>query len=249
MKTRIKTTILLLFLTAPILLGSAYRDAADGVKAYEEGDYSGAADEFRGALMTEPESPLLRHDIALSLYKLEEYEKALEELNRALESAETEKMRADVHYDMGNVYFQTDSLTRAILHYQKALELNPEDADAKYNLELARAILKEFSEKKQQQNQQQKQQKQQQQDDQQKQDQQKQDQQEQKQQEQEQQEQQQDEEEKDREQQQQQPKSGEELTKEEAERMLKALEDQEEELQKEKMRRRGGGAGRTDKPW
>ncbi len=217
--------IIILFFITPALAGT-YGDNARGIEAYEEGDYQEALTNFRSALMTEPEHPLIRHNVALSFYKMGEYEKALQELEKAYGSAEEPIEKADIQYDMGNVYFQTDSLTRAILHYQKALELNPDDQDAKYNLELARALLKEFSEKQQQQQQQQNQEQQEQQ---------------QQQQEQEQQEEQQQEQE-------QQP-SPEEMSQEEAERLLDALEEDEEDLQQEKIRRQGSGRAGHEKPW
>jgi hypothetical protein len=76
------------------------------------------------------------------------------------------------YFNSGNAQFQKQEFMRAIESYKKALELNPGDVDAKYNLELSRVMLKEQLKRqpqdKNQQQQQQDQQQQQQQQDQQK---------------------------------------------------------------------------------
>ena len=44
---------------------------------------------------------------------------------------------ADVHYNLGNSYYQLNQIAPAILHYEKALKLNPSHEDAAFNLILA----------------------------------------------------------------------------------------------------------------
>lgn len=46
----------------------------------------------------------------------------------------------ELMYNLGNAYFKTGELGKAILWYERALKANPSDADAKYNLEYARAL-------------------------------------------------------------------------------------------------------------
>jgi len=47
---------------------------------------------------------------------------------------------ADLHYNLGNVYFKTGNLGRSILGYERALRLRPHDPDTRANLELARSL-------------------------------------------------------------------------------------------------------------
>jgi len=50
---------------------------------------------------------------------------------------------ADLFYNLGNAYFKTQTLGRAIFYYEKALRLRPHDEDVLFNLEIARAYLKD----------------------------------------------------------------------------------------------------------
>ncbi len=44
---------------------------------------------------------------------------------------------AEVEYNLGNTYFKAGELGSSILHYERALRLRPNYADAKYNLHIA----------------------------------------------------------------------------------------------------------------
>jgi tetratricopeptide (TPR) repeat protein len=46
---------------------------------------------------------------------------------------------ADLYYNLGNAYYRTDSLAEAILFYERALQLEPGDADIRFNLQFARS--------------------------------------------------------------------------------------------------------------
>ena len=44
-----------------------------------------------------------------------------------------------VIYNLGNAYYRTENITRAVLNYERALLLSPGDADIRFNLQLARS--------------------------------------------------------------------------------------------------------------
>lgn len=46
---------------------------------------------------------------------------------------------ADLYYNLGNAYYRTDDITRAVLNYERALLLSPGDADIRFNLQMARS--------------------------------------------------------------------------------------------------------------
>jgi tetratricopeptide (TPR) repeat protein len=45
----------------------------------------------------------------------------------------------EVYYNLGNSYYKSSELAKAILNYERALLLNPSDGDIRFNLELARS--------------------------------------------------------------------------------------------------------------
>ena len=46
---------------------------------------------------------------------------------------------ADVYYNLGNAYYKSENIAKAVLNYERALLLNPADEDIQFNLELARS--------------------------------------------------------------------------------------------------------------
>ncbi len=46
---------------------------------------------------------------------------------------------AALHYNLGNAYYRTDNLPRAVLNYERALLLAPGDEDIRFNLDMARS--------------------------------------------------------------------------------------------------------------
>jgi tetratricopeptide (TPR) repeat protein len=49
-------------------------------------------------------------------------------------------MSKELYYNLGNAYFKSGEIAPAILWYERALRLDPSDADVRYNLDFARAL-------------------------------------------------------------------------------------------------------------
>ncbi|HRH67712.1 MAG TPA: tetratricopeptide repeat protein, partial [Bacteroidia bacterium] len=47
------------------------------------------------------------------------------------------KVSSEVYYNLGNAYYKTDSIAKAILSYERAKKLNPDDEDVAVNLKIA----------------------------------------------------------------------------------------------------------------
>jgi len=165
-----------------------------------------------------------------------------------LESAKDNDRKAKVYHNIGNSLLKSDKVEQSVEAYKTALKYNPNDNDTKYNLSYALELLKNKDKNQQNKNDQNKK-------DQDKQDKQNQNQdknQDQQSQEQNKQDQQQsqpkDQEAKqDNTKQQPQPKE-EKISKEEAQRILDALKNNEKDLQKQ-IRKRSGQIKKTDKDW
>jgi tetratricopeptide (TPR) repeat protein len=69
----------------------------------------------------------------------QEYDKGLfnEAIQTYLQIIENNVESSQVYYNLGNAYFKTKNLTSAILYYERAKKLNPNDEDILYNLRVA----------------------------------------------------------------------------------------------------------------
>ncbi len=223
---------------------SGHKQVTEGNKLYAEEKYDEANNKYRDALIENPESPIVNFNIGDVQYKKRNFEEAIKSFEKSTFSDDI-SLQSKTYYNIGNTLHKMAKLPESILAYKKALELNPEDEEAKYNLEYVRAKLKDNSEKQPQENQQQEQQEEQQQQDQQNQDTEQNSEQEQQEQQDEQEQEQSSEEQQNPDQQQeeqQQEQAGEpkEISKEDAERLLNALQNEEKDLLKEQKPKRRG---------
>lgn len=145
--------ILFLLLVCIGMGQSALREKVNkGNEYYYNEKYTDALNSYQDALVEDPQSPEAHFNQGDALYKLEKYDEAIEAYQKALASKNL-KMESLAYYNIGNAYFKQDKLQESIASYIKALEREPGDQDAKYNLELARAKLKESADKQNQQSQ------------------------------------------------------------------------------------------------
>lgn len=251
MKKTLAFMIIVFFVPSLILAQAGRKQVIEGNQLYQEQKYDEANNKYRDALVSNPENPIIHFNIGNAQYQKKKYEEAMKDFEKSLSTDDVLK-QSKAYYNMGNTFYRMGDLPKSILSYTEALRLNPTDEDAKYNLEFVRAKLKEQAEKQQQQNQKQQQQKQQQQQQQGQQkeneEQKRKEEQEKQQQQQEQQDQQKEEEEQQQQQQQAEPQKSEEMTKEEAERILNALKKDDKDLQKQQKAKKGAKV-RVVKDW
>ena len=254
--TCIRLTLSVLLGTSIVLAQSERSMISDGNRQYRDKKYADAEANYRKALEKNKELQQGAFNLGDALYKQERFNEAVDQYNAATSRASDAKTKSQAYHNLGNALLKNQKLPESIAAYKDALKLNPGDEDTKYNLEYAKALLK------QQQNQQ-KQNKDQKSDDKQKQDQknqqqQKQDQQKQDQQKQAKQDQQKQDNEKQGQKQQaqndkQKDQKGQQvkkmqISKEDAERILEALKNEEKDVQK-KLHKKAPARVKVDKDW
>lgn len=70
-----------------------------------------------------------------SAYSKQHYQQAIADYEALLKQG----VSADIYYNLGNAYYRTDNITRAVINYERALLLSPGDRDIRFNLQLARS--------------------------------------------------------------------------------------------------------------
>ncbi len=138
----------------------------DPWEAYQAGRWNEALQAFVDLQVERPNDPELMMDVGSSQYQMGDYDAAATSFGRAATLADDD-LRAKALYNMGNVSYRQGKLKEAIDYYKAALEGNPDDQDAKYNLEFVRDEIRRRHEEAQKRQQEQKDQQQDQQQDQQ----------------------------------------------------------------------------------
>ena len=112
------------------------RGAVDaGNRLYDEGRYEEAHEQYLEALRQAPDSPIVPFNDGNALYRTEELQRAMESYRRAVES-EDPAVAAQAWYNLGNALYKQQQLEPALEAYKEALRRNPADTDAKHNFEV-----------------------------------------------------------------------------------------------------------------
>jgi Ca-activated chloride channel family protein len=122
---------------------------AEAREHYEAGRYEAALQAYRQALLHDPGRAELKHNEGGALYRLEDYQGSLEAFGLASQAADA-GVAASSLYNLGNSHFQLQEYEAAADAYTRALALEPEDLDARANLELALRRLEEQQQPQQQ---------------------------------------------------------------------------------------------------
>jgi Ca-activated chloride channel family protein len=136
-----KLLIVLALSSAALLLAACSPSAEklnnQGNEAFAEQEYLVALHEYQSAQVESPELAEPYYNAANALYREGAYVEALEQMQLALQYLEDETLAEKSIYNLGNTFYNTQELESAVDSYIRALMLDPDDQDAKYNLELA----------------------------------------------------------------------------------------------------------------
>jgi hypothetical protein len=154
--------IVLIAVAAAGMLFTACTPAAEklnneGNSKFAEEAYLEALAAYQNALVESPELAEPYYNAANALYREGAYPEALALMQQALSYADDESLAESGFYNMGNSSFGSEDWESAVAAYRDALLLNPDDQDAKYNLELALQQLEQQQQEEEEQEQEQEQ--------------------------------------------------------------------------------------------
>ena len=138
---------LLPFLAAFDPLTSSNRDIEQGNQRMKAGKAEEALGFYDKAVARLPSDPGAHFDRGAALYALSRFDEAGQEFLRATE-AKDGALKASAFYNLGNAFFKKDKFKEAVEAYKRAMALDPHDARAKWNLEIALKKQKDEEEKK-----------------------------------------------------------------------------------------------------
>ncbi|MCK9329329.1 MAG: tetratricopeptide repeat protein [Candidatus Cloacimonetes bacterium] len=111
-------------------------------KLWLDGDYQSAEKDFRNNAIENPNEGLLRYNLGTALYKNQKYEDAQKEFELALNDSNF-KQKDKVLHNLGNIAYQTGDYEKALDNYRKALKENPDNIEARKNFEMTRLLLQQ----------------------------------------------------------------------------------------------------------
>lgn len=144
------------FLVGFTMPGTMQRLWHQADRAFKHQQYDQAEQLYDQARKQQPDQWPLSFNVGAAQALGKKYPQAAAEFEKIAKSG-PELMREPAEYNAGNCYFASQDTKQAIEHYQRALYLNPNDMNAKWNLELAKRQQKQQQQQQKQQQQQQKQ--------------------------------------------------------------------------------------------
>ncbi len=131
-----------------------------GIEYLNNEDYIKAEAEFREALRHNPNSFEAGYNLATTLFRLERYDDAIEQLQAIAPYSDDKEQIARLFHNLGNSYLYNQDIDNSIEAYKESLRQNPDDDETRYNLIAAQKLKEEQEEQEQEQEQEQEEQEQ-----------------------------------------------------------------------------------------
>jgi Ca-activated chloride channel homolog len=146
---------LMVILIFAILATGAYSQAdrshiRQGNDKYEDGKYQDAEIEYRKALEKDPQSYRADYNLGNALYRQKQYDAAAIKYGSLTKNEKDRQNLNRYYYNLGNACFENKKYQESVDAYKNALRNNPGDMDAKHNLQLALKMLEEKKKQEQQ---------------------------------------------------------------------------------------------------
>ena len=156
--------ILLLSLTVTTMTSAADQDLPTvkkernhiraGNNLFNKKRYAEAEVEYRKALQVAPQSAIAQFNLATALLKQgggsagqddknNPVKQAADMLTQLAKNAPTKSLRSKANYDLGNLAYAGQDYAQAVQLYKQALRENPSDDQARHNLRMAQLKLKQ----------------------------------------------------------------------------------------------------------
>jgi len=150
---RIIDILLVCLLMLPFIAMNAQTDKKyirQGNKEYEKNNYSESEIAYRKAIDKNKQSPEAIFNIGDALYKQKKYEDAGKQFIENTNLNEEKEKKSAGLYNLGNSLLMSNKVKESIEAYKGSLKLKPDNIEAKYNLAYAQDLLKQQEEKQQQ---------------------------------------------------------------------------------------------------
>lgn len=133
-----RNLIFILFIIFIIAFTGLFADD-EGLNNYKNKKFEEAKKYYEQIITTKKNEAAVSLGLGASQYQLGDIPNAAKSFEDALKSTDT-NIQDRAYYNLGNALYSQQRMEESIAFYRKALELNPNDDDAKFNYELAKYI-------------------------------------------------------------------------------------------------------------
>jgi len=124
-----------------------------GNKQYDKKSYEEAEIQYRKAIEKKPNTFAGAFNLSDAAYKQQKFKDTHQLINQLKENNKDKKQLGMLYHNQGNTYLSTQKIDQAIEAYKNSLRKNPTDKETKYNLEYARHLKKKMQNQQQNKNQ------------------------------------------------------------------------------------------------
>lgn len=155
---KLVTALLLFLLVLPATLRASPGSA---LRQYKAGKYDQALKEYEALIERKKDDPRLHFNAGAAAYREGKFDDAAQQFSQAIASPDL-KLQQLAYYNVGNALYyagehlpdpqkRTEAWEKAAKNFELSLKLNPQDADAKFNLEFVKKKLEELKQQQQKQ--------------------------------------------------------------------------------------------------
>ena len=105
-----------------------------GLDYYQNQEYEEAKNYYENIIIKKSENVEAHFGSGASSYQKGDWEVAKQSFQESLKSSD-DNLRSKAYYNLGNTFYKDNKAEEAISFYRKALELNPNDREARFNYE------------------------------------------------------------------------------------------------------------------
>ncbi len=135
--------LLLLFLPAVhVLAQKENKLLRKGNSQYDQGNFKEAEKDYRKALEINKESVKGQFNLGTTVYQEKNFEESAKLYGELAGKNQDKDIQAKIYHNLGNSYMEAKQYDKSILAYKNSLMNNPSDLDTKYNLEYAKMMLR-----------------------------------------------------------------------------------------------------------
>lgn len=132
-----------LVLVLPLSAQQEKREVRSGNRAFRSKNYNEAEIDYRKGLVKDSTSFISAYDLASSLYMQKDYENAARTLDKVADQLPESEYASRWYFNKGNIALQQQDYKTAVDAFKQALLLDPEDLQAKESYIYAKEKLKD----------------------------------------------------------------------------------------------------------